>query len=279
MSPGRPRSTAAPIGSRQNRLIRSLRHLERDRRVRDRERLYIAWGRHLAIEALDAGIPLRQVLVGPSLAAGTEGRSILQRLADRGTAPIRVADPALESIVEGAADQGIVLVVERPAFGLTSLLAVSPGLLVVAHGVQDPGNLGSIARTARALGANGLIALEGCADPFGSRAVRAAMGAPFTLPIVCATAVETVGALRAAGLRLVAADVAAGAPPTGVDLGGGIALLLGNEGAGLPPSLLAAADVCVRIPMASGSSSLNVHAAAAILLYEARRQRGFVLAP
>ena len=130
-------------------------------------------------------------------------------------------------------------------------------------------------RTALGLGADALIALEGCADPYSSRAARAAMGALFRLPVLAGTAASVLDALRAAGLSLVAADTRGTARPEAVNLMVPVALLVGSEGRGLPEAILARAADRVRIPMASGASSLNVHAAATALLYEAGRQRDF----
>ncbi|PYS96139.1 MAG: RNA methyltransferase [Acidobacteria bacterium] len=274
MSPplGRPEPI---IGSPQNARVRLARSLERDRAARDRSRTYLAWGIHLAQEALAAGAEVREAFVAPGLEQVAEGRGLLERLRGAGVPLARATRRILESIVEGSGDQGIVMLVRRPERDLPGLMASRPTLLVAAHGVQDPGNLGSILRTARALGAEALLALPGCADPFGSRAVRAAMGAQFTLPVACADAPSALAALRRAGVALVAADPAGAERPTEIDLRRPAAILVGSEGGGLPPPILEAADHRVRIPMAPGVGSLNVHAAAAALLYEAARQRGF----
>jgi TrmH family RNA methyltransferase len=259
-------------------LIREARELERDAGARRRLGLYLAWGIHLAQEALRTRAGIRRAWIGPALEAGGEGRGLLSPLADRCPSIVRTSTRLLESIVEGSGDQGVILVVERPRLAAGDLLARFSGppvgtLLLAAHGVQDPGNLGSIARTAEALGAGGLIVLEGCADPFSSRAVRAAMGAQFRMPIAGGRSEALLPALEEAGLRIVASDAAAGAPPAAVDLVRPAALFVGSEGAGLPRSILGRAAATVRIPMRSGSGSINVHAAAAILLYEAARQR------
>jgi len=263
------------IDSPQNARVRLARSLERDRAARDRARTYLAWGIHLAQEALAAGAEVREAFVAPGLERDAEGRALLEHLRRAGVPVARAARRILESIVEGSGDQGIVMLVLRPERDLRSLMASAPTLLVAAHGVQDPGNLGSIIRTARALGAEALMALQGCADPFGSRAVRAAMGAQFTLPVGCADAASALAALRQAGVALVAADAAGPESPTEIDLRRPAAILVGSEGSGLPSPILEAADHRVRIPMAPGVGSLNVHAAAAALLYEAARQRGF----
>lgn len=263
------------IESPKNAVVLRLRAWERDRAARDRDRVFLAWGIHLAQEALAAAAPLQGALAGPRLEATAEGRELRHRLGAAGLRMARTTTRVLDSIVEGSGDQGLILIVRRLGSGLPAVLGRGPSLVVVAHGVQDPGNLGSILRSARALGAGGMVALEGCADPFGSRAVRAAMGAHFALPVACAGTAECLPALRAAGLQLVAADPGGSDLPTDLDLKRPTAIVLGNEGAGLPEGILGAAARRARIPMARGVSSLNVHAAAVALLYEASRQRGF----
>ncbi len=269
------RSSDRIVSSARNPQIRSARAIERDPAARAKERRYVAWGRHLAIEALDAGAPIEVAFVTAALETTDEGRRIAARLRAGAWPIVRTRPRVLDQIADGAGDQGVLLLVALPQRRLEDLCARRPTLLVIAHGVQDPGNLGSIARSALALSAGGLVALEGCADPFGSRVVRAAMGAHFRLPILRATTRESLPALRSAGLKLVAADPAGPDLPIDVDLRRRVALLLGGEGGGLPGSLLEEADRRVRVPMRRDVSSLNVHAAAAILLYEASRQRGF----
>ena len=233
----------------------------------------VAWGRHLAIEAIAAGLAVDRALLAPELDGDAEGRRIVAALARASVPALRVARGLLNGIAAGAGDQGVVLLIRRRPETIATLLARRPTLLLAAHGVQDPGNLGSMVRSADALGADGLLALEGSADPWSSRALRAAMGAAFRLPIVEAESAAALPALRAAGLRVAAADTAASARPDAADLRAPLAILLGREGAGLPPALLEAAAIRIGIPMRAGVDSLNVHAAAAILLYEARRQR------
>lgn len=263
------------VESAKNAAVLRLRAWERDRASRDREGVFLAWGVHLAQEALAARAPLREVAVGPRLEESEEGREVLRRLVAADPGILRLTTRLLDSIVEGSGHQGLILVARRTRSGLPTLLERRPSLVVVAHGVQDPGNLGSMLRSALALGAGGMVALEGCADPFGSRVVRAAMGAHFTLPVACAGTAECLLGLRSAGLQLVATDPGGSDRPTDIDLVRPTAIIVGNEGAGLPDGILAAAARRARIPMARGVSSLNVHAAAVTLLYEAARQRGF----
>lgn len=272
----RPGPREQVIESSQNALVRHARSLETDRKTRSRGGEYLAWGVHLAQEALSARAPVRRVLVGPGLEKTGEGRDLLGRLSGCGAPLVRVTTRVLESILEGCGDQGILMILSMPDLDLAGLLSGAPTLLLAAHGIQDPGNLGSIARSCLAFGARGLLALEGCADPFGSRAVRAGMGAHFRLPVATGRATDAMKALKGAGVQLVAAVPRGGESPADIDLSLRTALFVGNEGSGLPPEVLKAASRLVRVPMAPGVGSLNVHAASAVLLYEASRQRGFV---
>ncbi|MBC7325928.1 MAG: RNA methyltransferase, partial [Moorella sp. (in: Bacteria)] len=154
------------------------------------------------------------------------------------------------------------------------LLAAPSPLLMIAAGIQDPGNLGTIWRTALGVGATGLVLTRGSVDPYNPKVVRAAMGATFRLPVVggvepAALAQE----LRAAGIKLVVADVAAPLVFWQADLSGSLALTVGSENHGPGGELLAAATARVGIPLAGPMESLNAAVAAALLLYEALRQR------
>ena len=144
----------------------------------------------------------------------------------------------------------------------------------VEAGVQDPGNVGAVIRVAEACGATGIIAGEGTADAFGWKALRGSMGSAFRLAVTAVSALPgALDAVRARQVRLVAAVPRGGTPLPRCDLGGPIAILLGGEGAGLADPLLSLADARLSIPMAQQVDSLNVATAAAIITYEAMRQR------
>jgi len=272
-----PRERA--IDSPQNPAVKRARALERDRDRRERERTFVAWGLHLAQEALRTRAPLRQIFMTPALPESEEGRELVRGLGGTDAPMVRTTSRVLESIAEGSGDQGVLLLCTRPVLGPEALIRPGTSLVVALHGVQDPGNVGSIVRSSRALGASGLIVLPGCSDPFGSRAVRAGMGAQFSLPIATAGVRPFLDLLGPAGLQLIAADRGGRDTPSEVDLSLPTVLLLGSEAAGLPDALLRAARRRVRIPMAQGVESLNVHAAAASLLYEVARQRDFRFRP
>jgi TrmH family RNA methyltransferase len=270
---GKTPRTGEIVRSAQHPIVKEARRLDADATARRSARKGIAWGRHLALEALAASVPVEAALLSPDLDQDDEGARIVAAITRAGARLLRVTPSLLEGIAAGAGDQGVLLVVRRPQAVLDDLLGRRPALLLLAHGIQDPGNLGSILRSSRSLGAEGVAVLEGSADPWSSRALRAAMGATFRLPVVESTTAQVLPALKRAGLRLAAAVSTGGTSPDRVDLRSPVALLLGREGSGLPKDLVEAADDRVRIPMSPGADSLNVHAAAAILLYETHRQR------
>ena len=171
-----PRPPEVIIRSAQHPAVKEARRLEADAGARRKEGRAVAWGRHLAIEALAAGIPIERAFLAPGIEDDAEGGRIAKAIGRAAVPVLRVARALLDDIAAGAGDQGIVLVVRRRSTTPDDLLARRPTLLLLAHGVQDPGNLGSMIRSARALGADGMGVLEGSADPWSSRALRAAMG-------------------------------------------------------------------------------------------------------
>ena len=150
----------------------------------------------------------------------------------------------------------------------------STPLVVLACAVQDPGNLGAIIRSAEAAGATGLVAVGPCADPYGWKAIRGSMGSALRLPVVSERLVpDALAAVDRYRCRLLGATPAGGVPYSEVDMTGPLAIAIGSEGLGLPPEVLLALDARVTIPMRPPVESLNTAITAALLLYEAARQR------
>lgn len=204
------------------------------------------------------------------------GRALADSIAT-GTFPARrVADSVLADLSDVESHQGVLLIVERPSWDLPGLLGtVAPPLVLVACGVQDPGNLGALARAADAAFASGLVCAGAGADPFSPRALRGSAGALLRLPVVeISDPREAARALRAADLTLIGASPQARTGYREAPLEAAAAIFVGSEGEGLISSLEAALDLTVRIPMRAGVESLNVAAAAAVLLFEAAARRG-----
>jgi TrmH family RNA methyltransferase len=230
-------------------------------------------GPKLLEEALAAGILVVEAAAVPGLEGSERGRRLLLSLANKHVPVRRVEEGVLSSLSEVETSQGVLALARRPAFGEEQLFR-GRALLMVAVGVQNPGNLGGLLRTAEAAGATGAYLTAGTADPFSWKALRGSMGSAFRLPHVRGLPPrEALLQMRARGLTLIAASPEGGTRYDQADLTRPLALLLGSEGRGLDPELAALADERLAIPMGGGVESLNVGVAAGILLFEAARQR------
>ena len=224
------------------------------RKARERRQsgLFVAEGPREVERARAAGLTIVATYFAPHLLPWPDGDEVSERV--------------LAKMAYRADPEGVLAVVEAPV----RELPLDGTLYLAAVGVEKPGNLGAMARTAQAAGADALIVAEAQADPWNPNAIRASTGAVFTLPIVEATLEET----RALGARLVAATPGGPTAYTEIDLTARTTLAIGAEDAGLPDAWITGAEFSVSIPLAAGSTdSLNAATAAAILLFEARRQR------
>ncbi len=187
-----------------------------------------------------------------------------------------VPDQLFQQVAQTPSPQGIAALVELRTSDLATVLARRDVLLLVACGLQDPGNLGTMIRSAQALGGAALITLETTVSPFNPKAVRSSAGAIFQLPVLPnAEAGALFARLRATGVRIVAADRHSSSPLARADLRGSVAFLIGKEAAGLDEEIAREASLRLSIPIRPGTDSVNAATAAGIFLYEAARQRGF----
>jgi TrmH family RNA methyltransferase len=231
----------------------------------------LAEGARLVAEGLDAGLQVHAALVSPRLREQALG----ERLRAAAAEFAECSDEVLARVSTLETHQGVAAVFARPRHAPADLLRsdLSP-LVVAAAGVRDPGNLGALLRTAEAAAATGFIALAGGADPFREKAVRGAMGSTFRLPTLAGMQpAELLAFCRQQKLQLVVADSAGDRDYLDFDWRKPVVLVVGAETAGVPPQLLQAADVRVRIAIRAPVDSLNVAVAAGVLLFEARRQR------
>lgn len=247
-------------------LVRSLK----PRRGRARQGLAVLEGVRLVEEALRARVVVRGVVCSPALEATPRGRALKTALA--GAPLTEVSGRALEELASTEHPQGVIAVIEPRSWQLEQIRPGSRGVVLVLDGIQDPGNVGTIIRTAHALGAAGVVALPGTVDLCNPKVLRGAMGASFHLPAVPC---DDAGFRRWLALERVSLQVAAvgGVPISRAGLSGPFALVLGNEGVGVRPALLELAAGQVAIPMRPGVESLNVAVAAGILLWEVLRER------
>lgn len=259
--------------SKDGALLTTIRDLAR-RRGRERRGLALAEGVRLIEEAVAAAIPIRGAAVSPALEGTTRGKALKLALAGRGVRMVEVAPAELDALADTEHPQGVVAVVEPRVWSLADVPVLPGGVVLVLDAVQDPGNVGAMLRTALGLGAAGLVALKGTAELTNPKVLRGSMGAGFRLPAVASDADALLAWATEHGVELWAA-AADGVPLGGGKRGGGprppLALVVGNEGAGVGDALAQAARRRVAIPLAPGVESLNVAVAAGILLYEVMR--------
>ncbi len=265
----RPVRDVRPLSARNPRVQR-LARLARRREERDLQRAFVVEGPSLVRAAIDAGAPVREVFVdrdaldrppvGELLAAVPPGADVWS-----------VSAAVLDRAGDAVTSQGAVAVVDRVEAPWPSPDRTSFVLVLVE--VSDPGNVGTLIRSAAAAGA-GAVVVVGGADPAAPKVVRASAGALFGVDVVAATdADEALHHLASAGYRTLATDVHRGDPYDAVDLTGPVALLLGNEARGLDPEVADRADGRVTIPMAGPTESLNVAMAGTVVCFEVLRQR------
>lgn len=258
------------MGSPLRTMIRDLHR----RRGRERRGLALAEGVRLVEEALAAGVPLRGAVISPALEATTRGDALKSALERRGVPLEPVSEGELVALADTEHPQGVVAVVQPPRWSLEEV-AVAPGApALVLDGVQDPGNVGTLLRSALGLGAAGVIALKGTAELTNPKVIRGSMGALFRLPAVATDAEAFIAWAAARGVEtwIAAADGAPLEPPGAARRHPSpVALVLGNEGAGVSGALEAAARRRVSVRLAPGAESLNVAVAAGILLHEVAR--------
>lgn len=228
-------------------------------------------GDHLLAEALRSGIVLQTVFV-------SERRSV-PSIVPRGIEVLTLTGEVFAGAVETQSPQGVAALLVPPIPKIDAVLHGTP-LILIAAGLQDPGNLGTLVRSAEAFGATGVLTTPGTVSAWNQKALRASVGSIFRTPVVAATAAE-VASLKSHGIRLLAAVGSGDLNPTdfnpidaqNVDLSKPTALLIGNEGAGLAPEWMAMADERITIPCPGPVESLNAAVAGSLLLYEASRQR------
>ena len=258
------------ITSRQNPLVARFRAAARG----DVGGVMLLDGAHLVADALAAKVAFQLAAVTPASGEEPDVEALVDALERNGVEVITVSASVMDAVSPVTTPSGMVALAERPTAAADRIYAGPAALVVAAVDVQDPGNLGAIVRVAEAAGATGVIAAGASANPFGWKALRGSMGSALRLPIASELAAdEAVADARRHGCRVIATVARDGRSLFDVDLTGPIVVLIGGEGRGLPPALTDAADARVTIPMKAPVESLNAAVTAALMVYEARRQR------
>lgn len=281
------------------RAVQRFRELARSSAKDEVEREILLDGLHLLFEARASGISIESAAFDESVLEERSARALAEQLASAGADVFIVSRNVLETMSPVKTPSGAVGIGRRSLTTLACAFrpvvttlppssAVSPtfapsertttdrsavALAVIAHEIQDPGNVGGMIRTAEAAGATAFIACSGTADPLGWKALRGSMGSALRLPLARADITEALRECRKAGVATTALVPRGGTPFFTIDFRKPTALLLGGEGAGLPQHISQQADQRVSIPMHGRVESLNVGVAAALVLYEAFRQR------
>jgi RNA methyltransferase, TrmH family len=262
------------VQSKQNSRVKELRRALANP-SREKGGLAGIEGPNLLFEAVRAGLRMPCVFASE----GSEGA--LEKLAlSADTEVLIVPRDVLRSALSTETPQPVAALVEPPDWtwhhilkGSIDGMDTTDPLVLVLSGLQDPGNLGTIVRSAEAFGAHGVLCLPGTVSPWNPKAVRASAGSIFRVPVLTCSPKESIDRLRESGLKIYAATAHASHPVDLVKLDGPVAILIGNEGNGVPEELTAQADGDLTIPCPGPVESLNAAVAASVLLYEASRQR------
>jgi TrmH family RNA methyltransferase len=261
-----------------------LKRLRRLLRRRGRSPLFVVEGHRQLRCAVEAGAPVLEVYVARELFLGAADADLVKQAARNGADVVELSAGAFRSVFRSVRPDGVAALAERWPTGLASVELGRSPLVLVVQGIERPGNLGTIVRSACAAGARAVVIADGAADPFQPDVVRGSVGTLFHVPLLEASTDEVVRWLRRYSVTVVVATPAAKDPYWSVDYTGPTALVVGSERHGLSASWLQQSDEAVSIPMPGRADSLNAAVAAGVVLFEASRQRqvmtqGHMLAP
>lgn len=266
-----------PITSLQNPRVKAAVRL-RDRRDRDRDGRFRIEGYREVLRAVESGLPIDELFTAEDLFLGENESALIERaVAECGASEVPVNDAVFQKLSYRDRPDGLLAIAPIPTWGLASLDARRPKsdrpLVLVAQAIEKPGNLGTMLRTADAVGVDAVIVCDRCTDIWNPNVVRASVGTLFSVPVAEGTSDEVRAWLREREIPLVATTPDTVTRHTEVDLSGAAALVIGSEQYGLDDSWLDECDFRIRIPMRGSADSLNAAISAAVVLFEAQRQR------
>ena len=256
----------------QNPLIKEVRALK-NKSSREEKSLYFIEGARFVAEALKENIGIRYVVVSETFSSDTDSEELLKKLEDIALSSYMVPDSLFTSISDTKSPQGILAVINLERKQLKDA-ELSGSLLVILDTIKDPGNMGTIIRTADAAGCAGVIVPDGCVDVFNPKVLRSTMGSVFHVPIYhCDNVSEAMKLVRECGFILCASHLEGSVSIYEADLSGQIALIIGSEANGIGAETAENSDILLRIPMEGRAESLNASVAAGIMIFEAMRQK------
>ena len=250
----------------------------RQKKYREETALFVVEGLRFVKEALVSAWTLEYVVVDEDMVDDAKMRELLGSIEERGCPILSVPLKLYQKISDTENPQGILAVINQKVQSLEELpIGGSTSLWVILDSLQDPGNVGTIIRSADAAGAAGVILTQDCADPYAGKTTRATMGSIFHIPVVRASVEQCLTFCAQRGLALYAAGAEAAVSYSDVKLTEPCAVIFGNEGAGVRHEFKRHAKLTIKIPILGQAESLNVASAAAVILFEAARQRGAAL--
>ena len=262
------------ITSASNPLIKTLRGLDR-KKNRSETGLFLAEGTRLVLQGFENGWQAETLICACAMLDRPVVADLVERAQTQGTRVVQVTDRVMGQITRKDNPGAVIAAFQQQKRTLASISRQENGIWLALYEVRDPGNLGTILRTADCAGLAGVALLETCCDPYSIEAVRASMGSVFDIPFALSDFASFNTWRQAEGLHMTAASVNGTVRHDEAAYGGRAVILMGNEQAGLPINVEAACDTLALIPMRGGADSLNLAQATALMSYEAWRQRGF----
>lgn len=260
------------IKSKDNAHIKLFMALNTQKKQRTANGLFTIEGVRLCNDAALSGVKIQTLLLTERAAERYKDTETLKNKAEQ---TVWICDDLADKISDTKSPQGVFAVCEMLDIGKSTVTINNSGHYILLHNIQDPGNLGAILRTADAMGVDGVFLGEDCADIYNPKVIRGSMGGMFRLNISSSASCQSdIESLKSAGIDCYAAALTDDAKTAGtVDFSSGAAVLIGNEGAGLPYELVEQCSASIIIPMAQGANSLNAAVAAGMLMWEMRRWR------
>lgn len=273
------------ITSASNPKIKNLLLLQEKSRARREQGLFVVEGRRELEHCIKAGFKVRTLFICPEIMVAPSSNSAenyfpassFLRHPSHGASIIEIPEAVYRKVAYREGTEGVIAEVEAKHIGLDDLELPENPLIVVLEAVEKPGNLGAVLRSADAAGTSAVIVCDPLTDLYNPNLIRASIGAVFTVPVVAASSEETIGFLKERGIQILTAQLQDSFLYYDVDMRRGTAIVMGTESTGLTDAWRQAAEAHIRIPMLGRLDSLNVSVSAAILLFEAVRQREGVM--
>lgn len=260
------------ITSNQNPIIKEVKSLK-IRKNREEKELYFIEGIRFVQEALDNSVDIEKILISDRLYENKGGEEIRERIRSGNFDIYHMTDKLFQEVSDTESPQGILAVVRSRRLQLEEVIKKGSFFLVL-DSLQDPGNMGTVIRTADASAVDGIIISRGCVDLYNPKVLRATMGSVFHVPVCyCDNLIEAIDILKNKGIRVLAAHLKGESYYFNTDMRENICVIIGNEANGISEEVAQKADMLVKIPMPGKSESLNASVAASLLMYEVVRQR------